>query len=156
MVRSSNDHNIDAEEVMQESLVVLYRNARKSSFILNCGLCTYLFAIAKNQWLNELRKRKPIVSIMDVPTIEIDDETLETIEKNERLKLFREKFEELGSNCKKVLRMYLMEIPLPEITRIMGYSSEQVARNQRYKCKKQLVNSIKSTASFKELGYEKV
>ena len=82
-------------------------------------------------------------------------EVLDIIDYNEKLKLFREKFEELSEDCKKVLRMFLNNIPIKEITQSMGYSSDQHTKNRRFRCKKSLVEKIRKSSKYKELRNEK-
>lgn len=158
MVLSNSGNKLDADETFQESLIILYRKVREDNFILNSSLKTFLYSIGKNRWLHELRRRKPMEDISQAldQELELDDDTLHLIMKNERLKLFREKFEELNESCKKVIRLFLMKVPLAEITTILGLSSEQVARNKRYRCKEELIRIIRKTTRFKELGYENI
>ncbi len=156
MVLSNSGNKLDADEVFQEALIVLFRKIREGDFTLKSSVTTYLFSVAKHKWLHELRRLKPTEDISFAYEVEdeLEADTNYLIFKNERLKLFREKFDELSKDCKKVLRMFLMKVPLAEITKIMGYSSEQVARNRRFKCKEALVKSIQQTDKFKELSYE--
>src|SRR5437870_1143850 len=46
----------DVEDMLQESLIILWQNAQKADFTLSSKLDTYLYAIAKNLWLKQLRK----------------------------------------------------------------------------------------------------
>jgi hypothetical protein len=84
-----------------------------------------------------------------------DRSIIDLIELNERLQLYRNKFEELSDDCKKVLRMFLNNVPIREITLAMGYSSDQHTKNRRFRCKKSLIHRIVNSSTYKELGYEK-
>ncbi len=159
LVLLNNGSESDAQDVFQEALIVLYRKTHEKNFQLTCSLGTYLYSIARLLWLKELSKRSKgaFVNVDENIDFVIDNnaEIQETIQKNERLRLFREKYEELSDDCKKVLQMFLMEIPLKEITRIMGYSSEQHTRNRRYRCKEALIKKIVNSKTYIELGYGK-
>ncbi|MFN5889989.1 MAG: RNA polymerase sigma factor, partial [Bacteroidota bacterium] len=48
----------DAQDLLQEALVVLWQNARKPGFDLTVKPATYLNAVIKNLWLKQLSKRK--------------------------------------------------------------------------------------------------
>ncbi|MBN2485643.1 MAG: sigma-70 family RNA polymerase sigma factor [Bacteroidales bacterium] len=152
----NNGSETDANDIFQESLIILYRKVNEPGFKLTSSLGTYQYSIAKLLWLKELSRRTRKHSAeFDFDGLEDEDETIsELIDKNERLKLYRQKYEELSSDCKKVLKMFLMKIPLAEITKIMGYSSEQHTRNRRYRCKESLIKRIRESEEFKELGYE--
>jgi len=146
----------DAQDIFQEALIVLYRKVMEIDFKLTSSLSTFIYSIAKLIWLKQLNKRGKINVTPDEANTIVDmgNNISELIENNERLKLYREKFNDLSEDCKKVLLMFLMKIPIAEITKIMGYSSEQHTRNRRYRCKESLINRIRGTQTYKELGYE--
>src|SRR5689334_17553065 len=59
-IRSNNGTTDDAEDIFQDALVVLYKNVQSNSFALTVPLKTYLLAIVKNLWWQELRRRNKI------------------------------------------------------------------------------------------------
>ncbi len=156
-VVSNNGNDEDARDIFQESLVVLFRKVREKDFKLTSSLSTFIYSIARLMWLKELSIRKKrsesMDSSQDYNSQEL--EVIDLIDYNEKLKLFREKFEELSEDCKKVLRMFLNNIPIKEITQTMGYSSDQHTKNRRFRCKKSLVAKIRKSSKYKELRNEK-
>lgn len=146
----------DANDIFQEALIILYRKVKEDGFELTSSLSTFLYSIAKLLWLKELSKRTKNASITEELDYIVDDnESIsEQIHRNERLKLYRQKYEELSEDCKKILQMFLMKITISEITKIMGYSSEQHTRNRRYRCKESLIKRIRDSKTYNELGYE--
>jgi len=157
LVVSNNGNESDAQDVFQETLVVLFSKVRREELELTCSLSTYLYSIARNIWIKELskRKRKPESLENDELFVNTDHSIIDIIELNERLLLYRDKFEELSDDCKKVLRMFLNNVPIKEITSLMGYSSDQHTKNRRFRCKKSLIQRIVNSSTYKELGYEK-
>jgi RNA polymerase sigma factor (sigma-70 family) len=157
LIVSNNGNESDAQDVFQETLVVLFSKVSKEELELTCSLNTYLYSIARNIWIKELskRKRRPQALETDENFLTTDQSITDVIELNERLRLYRNKFEELSDDCKKVLRMFLNNVPIKEITLSMGYSSDQHTKNRRFRCKKSLVHRIVNSSIYKELGYEK-
>lgn len=157
MVLNNNGSVLEAEDVFQEAMVVLYRKIRENDFELTSSLNTYLYAIARLIWLKELdskkRKKTDVKEFSDLDKSE-EESLLATIELNEKLKLFRQIFDELSENCKRILRMFLNGIAIAEITKIMGYSSDQHTKNRRFRCKKTLITKIRRTKEYKELGHD--
>jgi RNA polymerase sigma factor (sigma-70 family) len=145
----------DAKDIFQEVLVVLFQKLRTGKFLLSSSLKTYLFSVASILWYKELRKRRqlPVTELFDEKNV--DAEIIESINKKEKLDLLRLKYEELSEDCKQLIRMYLNNIPIKEITALMGYSSDQHTKNRQLRCKKSLLNKIQSSEQFKELGYGK-
>jgi hypothetical protein len=82
-----------------------------------------------------------------------DSSVLDIAELNERMRIYREQFEKLSADCRKVLSLFLEGITITEITRIMGYRSEQHTRNRRYRCKLSLIKRIRALYGGKENGY---
>lgn len=155
LVLSNSGSRADSEDVLQEAIVVLFRKTNDPGFKLTSSIHTFIYSIARLIWLKELERRSGKKSLDEDQHNIIDDHTLEyTIEKNERLKLFREKFEELGEDCKKVLRLFNLGTSMSQIASFMGYQSEVYAKKKKFSCKEALVKSIKDTKRFYELGYE--
>jgi len=144
----------DAKDIFQESLILLYNKIKSPDFILSSSLETYLYSICRFVWLKELSSRKKYVIIEneDLSIISDEKEIIEILERNERLSLYREKYKELSDDCKRVLKMFLNNIPTKEITQAMGYRSDQHTKNRRFRCKKSLINKIQECDKFKELG----
>ena len=159
LVVSNRGDESDAKDVFQETLVVLFNKVRKDNFELTCSLNTFLYSVARYIWIKELskRKRKPVSIETELEELYIntDRSIIDLIELNDRLLLYRKKFEELSEDCKKVLRMFLNNVPIREITLSMGYNSDQHTKNRRFRCKKSLIDRIVRSDKFTELGYEK-
>jgi DNA-directed RNA polymerase specialized sigma subunit len=52
----------------------------------------------------------------------------------------------MGEKCKQVLTMfYYDELPIKEILELTDYENEQVLRNKKYKCLKELTEAIKKS-----------
>jgi hypothetical protein len=84
----------------------------------------------------------------------LTEDVYEIHEYNERMFLYRSHFNRLSEKCKKILSLFLDGHTVKEITVIMGYGNDQHTKNRRYRCKKSLINSIRTTFGYKELGYE--
>ena len=107
LLNSGNDD--DAKDIFQDSLVVLYKKIKGTNFKLSSSLGTYLYSICRFVWLKELSNRKKYVIIEneEVSIISDEIEIIEILEQDERLGLYREKYEELSDDCKRVLKMFL-------------------------------------------------
>jgi len=59
--------------------------------------------------------------------------------------------DELGENCKKILLMFYYEnLSMKEMVANLHYENEQVVRNKKYKCLKQLEQMIIKNPALKE------
>ncbi len=149
-VLSNNGSDEDARDLFQDVLLVLFQKVRKVDFKLTCALATYIYSVARFLWLKELNKRKWIsyqeVNQEEVADIDADIGMIN--EKNERLLFFRQCFDKLSEACRKVLTLFNEGLSISEITKAMGYTSEQHTKNRRYRCKQSLIQNIKAEYDF--------
>ena len=151
---NNNGTSEDAEDIFQEVLVNFIAIVQQDKFRGESSVKTFLFSMNRFAWLNEL-KRKGRASIRENVfekgrDLIIDDAAKPVIQKESSEQLTAI-MEELGENCKKVLMMfYYEELGIKEILEHTGYENEQVVRNKKYKCLKQLGTLIDNNDRLKE------
>jgi RNA polymerase sigma factor (sigma-70 family) len=136
MITTNGGNSEDAEDIFQEALVVLCMNVKKTDFILTSKLSTYMYSICRFMWKDELKRRnKMVFSYTDTIKDTIDENALTAIQQEEQLKIAESVVKLLGDRCKELLELfYSGKMKLKEIAEKMGYSSENTAKNQKYKC----------------------
>lgn len=152
-VRNNSGKEEDAEDFFQEALVVFIDVVRKGKFRGDSSIKTFLYAITRNLWLNELKRRgkAQLRETAYYEQSETEDAMRESLHESETMKQTLAFFGRLGENCKKILVMYYyQEMSMKEIAVAMHYDSEQVARNTKYKCSKKLTTILDSNPSLKE------
>ncbi|MEM7039198.1 MAG: sigma-70 family RNA polymerase sigma factor [Bacteroidota bacterium] len=142
----------EAYDVFQEGLIVLYRKARDPEFTIRQSFDGYLFTICKQIWFNELRKKgRQKVILEDAPLIVAGSGIEETINERARDKLYRQKFRELGENCRKVLQMFFKGMRMEKIAEAMGFGSVSYAKKRKFQCKQKLFAMIQADPVYAEL-----
>ncbi len=146
MIRLNGGNTADAEDVFQEALIILCRKISETGFVLNAQLSTYLFSVCRFLWKDELKKEKnhliadPETSADDPGELQLKD----WFEEEARIKLAEKVISELGDRCREVLLLfYNGQLKLKDIAAKMGYSSENTAKNQKYKCLEAAKNKLK-------------
>lgn len=140
LILNNNGSYDDAQDVFQETMIVLYENAKRPDFLLTSQLKTYVYAIAKRLWLKRLQQQKynyEIVDVMDVYASVIGvDETLEEYKKrNNEFEIMNEALNNIGEPCKGLLKAcYIQKKSMKEIAENFGYTNADNAKNQKYKC----------------------
>ncbi|MBC7400778.1 MAG: sigma-70 family RNA polymerase sigma factor [Mucilaginibacter sp.] len=124
----------DAKDVFQETLLVLIDKLNNGKFVLTAGIGTYLFAVAKNIWLNKLKERSKIAACP------IDDNIPEITDSNtnreEQLFVW---IRLITSRCQYILKsIFFMKLPMAQLAAKMGWKNSHTADNQKYKCLQQL------------------
>ncbi len=139
-VKNNNGTGNDAEDFFQEALVVLYKKVHQPAFELKSDVKTFLYAITRNLWLNELRKRSKsgLKLIMDDPetnyVLTEEDTLIEKEETEQKHELISEMLLQIQGGCKDVLiDFYLKKLSLKAIAEKHGFTV-QYAKKRRYKC----------------------
>jgi len=150
---SNSGSDDDARDIFQEALVVVYRKLAEDQLDISCTFKTYIYSVSRLLWLKQLerRKAKNELSIDNENYIELEDETKDLSEQNEKYGLYQKYFRRLSEDCRKVLEMSFEKISLKHIAEIMGYKSEKYAKKRKFQCKERLINEIKNDPKFKEL-----
>lgn len=142
-IRKNSGNQEDAEDFFQEAIIVFIDLVQNNRFRGESKIKTFMYAIVRNLWFNELKRRKKVMFNDPVDSIhlEIEDQNniQQAIQKDEAHKRVIDFLDQIGVNCKKILLLfYYEEMPMRDIYLKMGYESEQVARNMKYKCMKKL------------------
>jgi RNA polymerase sigma factor (sigma-70 family) len=141
-VCQNNGNEADAEDIFQEVVVAFINMIHQNKFRAESSIKTFLFALNRNMWLNELKKRGRAEKRNTVfeQAKEIDEAGIAvTIAQHESQKQILAVVASLGETCKKILlAFYYDNLSMKEILTTLHYESEQVVRNKKYKCLKQL------------------
>lgn len=131
----------DAKEIFQRSMIVLVEKARDPDFNLDYPPKSYLYAVTRNQWLKELKRKGRTDSIVneegkEIVVVDSDDDLQEKKEKESRFELLYDAMQKASEECRKLLQLtYFKKLKDKEIAPIMQYSLEFV-RNKRRRCVK--------------------
>lgn len=129
----------DAEDIFQESVIILYENVRAGKFQEKSSLGTYLTSIAKYRWLKKLRKAQRLEQEIKETTDSFWDAEDFWIAREEQEGLVTSLLQNMGETCLKVLtNFYYKCLSMKAIANLMGFKNEQVARNKKSKCLKAL------------------
>lgn len=137
----------DAEDVFQETVVSFIDIVKKDKYRKEASIQTFLVSVARNIWLNEVKKRersgfreRQFESGRDQKETDVSHQ-IGDLEKRRQL---RELVNQLGEPCRKILLLFYYEnLSMKEIVDHLPYENEQVVRNKKYKCLQQLTGIIK-------------
>jgi len=153
-IKQNNGTDEDAEDIFQEALLSFIEMVRKDKFRGESSIGTFFYAIARNTWLNELKKRgrsklrdEKFEKARDATEMDISHYI---VHRELRAKLMRT-IDSLGETCKKILLAFYYEnLAVKDILQNLQYENEQVVRNKKYKCLKQLEQMIVTDTQLAE------
>lgn len=145
----------DAQDIFQEVLVAFIRLVQNNKFRGESSVKTFLYAMNRNIWLNELKKRGRAEKRDTVFETEKDKEIADVsyfIAQVEMQKKLLTIIETLGETCKKILlAFYYDNLSMKEILLTLDYESEQAVRNKKCKCLKKLEELITSNPNVAKI-----
>lgn len=142
----------DAQDLLQEALIVLYRKSADPDFVLTSSVDTYVFAVAKRQWLKILRRRRNTLVHHQMADDQNDPEIDEMLHMQARQNLYLKYFHTLSEGCQTLLRYFFGGTSMKEIAEKLGHGSEGYTRKRKHLCQQKLIEKIKEDPSFKELA----
>jgi RNA polymerase sigma factor (sigma-70 family) len=129
----------DASDLFQEVLIILYEKGRDQKLILTCSLKTYVYSVARNQWLKKLQSGMKNTRLENFEEfISVETEPAETL-----VPLLNKLLNEIGETCRKLLvAFYYRKKSMEEICIELNYMNADSAKNQKYKCIQRLKKMV--------------
>jgi len=147
MVTKNSGSMEDAEDIFQESLFILYNLVKSKEFELTVKIKTIIYSIARNLWLNELRKRGKAYDRMKAYEryikVDMSSHGNFVYAREAAYKQVEKAFRILGEKCQKILTMYYFHHrSMDDIAVAMEYTNADNAKNQKYRCIQNLKRMI--------------
>lgn len=158
LVTQNSGTEPDAEDLMQRALLAIYERLYKEpDFQLKSKFSTFLYGVARNLWLKEIRKKKSEFllteeqNMVSMANSSLEWELSEDDFAAQRHILFWESFEKLGKDCKALLRKFFEDIEPHTIASSLGitYGSYRVKKTR---CVQKLSSIIEATPGYRKLS----
>ena len=139
---SNSGSEEDSQDIFQEVVIAFINLVKAGKFRGESSIKTFLFSLNRNMWLNEL-KRKGRAEAREMK-YEISTERVEqdmglVVEQRQTTTELMKTIAALGETCKKILLLFYYENKsMKEILLSLNYENEQVVRNKKHKCLKQM------------------
>ncbi|MCA0363934.1 MAG: sigma-70 family RNA polymerase sigma factor [Bacteroidetes bacterium] len=132
----------DAEDVIQEAVLVFVRMVQKDEFRGESAIGTFLSSVVRNIWLGKMRKSQ--AEQIRISKVEMEEsEYVDHFSRAESYKTMQEVFEQLGETCRRLLTMfYYEEMNYEDLMPHFEFETEQALRNKKSKCMKGLSDII--------------
>ncbi len=155
LIKKNTGNEEDAEDIFQESLIVVLKNVQKEDFYLSCSFLTYLYSISRNLWMQRLKAKKKDKLNMDILDVFFDFPDVNSVELAEaeqlRYRIYREHFNAMEKDCQRILLLSMQKFSSKDIADTMGYGSENYAKTKKYNCKERLKRSIMGDPRIQDL-----
>ena len=144
----------DAEDIFQEVVVGFIQLVQQDKFRGESSIKTFLFAMTRHTWLNELKRRGRALAReekFEKGQERVEMDAAHRMGDREEKALIARLVASLGETCKKILTLFYYENrSMREILDATEYENEQVVRNKKYKCLKQLEQMLQAQPHLKQ------
>ena len=130
----TNDESL-SQDILQETFLQAIRGIK--SFRGDSNVKTWLFSIARNIWISQLRKKKLIISDEDISNVIVSRSFEEDVNNKVLLKRIYEIIDSKNEKTKEIVHMRLDGYSFYEISQKLGIS-ESSARVIDFRCKKEI------------------
>lgn len=151
-VRERSGTEAEAQDVYQDAIVNLLLAIQDGRFEGRSAVSTYLFAISKNLWYRRFRRQNLEGDYRATLTGEDTDPNtpeLLLLEADRQTQL-NSILDQLKDKCRAVLSLWAQKYAMKEIAEQLGYQNEQVVRNKKNLCLKELKKLLQQQPALRE------
>ncbi len=145
-----------AQDVVQDTIVIIYNQATQKNLQLTCPFDAYFFLLCKRKWLNTLKKLNNKEVTINEEVLSKDDDAaqfvFETSIFETKLNLFNQMFDQLGKACKDLLNATFKIKSMEEVAASLNVSYAY-ARKKKSLCIGQLTKMVQESPTFNQLNY---
>ena len=143
----------DFSDVFNFSVVQMMKNVLKDkSFTISSNVHSYLFGIARNVYLQNLRKQKIHTSELTDQHEMPEESTIDlVIMQKDKKNILVKVLNTLGKNCRAVLLYWSAGYKMAEIASLLNYSSDVVVRRKKMNCLQDLLKYLDKHPETKKL-----
>ena len=154
----ANSGNLqDAEDLFNQTLIILIQNTCRREFTLTGAFGGYLMAILRRKWLDELKRRKRSGVTYGMPEgyeIEAADESSEATDEwarnDHKREIFLRCFEQLSDNCRKFLQTSWEVGDMKKAAELLE-TTYAYARKRKANCMAKLVALVRQDPEYSQL-----
>jgi RNA polymerase sigma factor (sigma-70 family) len=138
----------DANDIFQDSVIIFFNQVRSNKFDEKYDIDAFIFSVSRNLWIDKIRRDSKMINY-EFPD-QFQNETdninyLDDLISKEKSSAMHTVFNKLDEKCKKILSYVIYDkLSMKQICEKMGYSSEDVAKTNHYRCKQALTKIVKN------------
>ena len=153
-VMANSGNEMDAEDVIQDVMVAFVDLVQQGKYRGEASVKSFLHTLARNLWITELRKRGSTTKrneLFEMDRDQLTDDVSEYVTYWEAQQTIADFFKRMGETCRKILTLfYYHDLSMKDILKQTNYENEQVLRNRKYKCLKEITDMIQRTPGIYE------
>ena len=148
-ILNNNGDETVVEDMMQETLLAVWRNVNQPSFLLQAKLSTYIMAITKNLWFKELKKRSKFTVVDEHHQMDkADTDDAKDLDHSIVVDMVRA----MDETCRKLLSYFYFDgLSNAVIAEKLGFSNTNSVKSKKYQCFKKLQATVTEKYTMDDL-----
>lgn len=139
ILQNNGDKSV-VDDIMQDTVIAVWKNANQPSFLLQAKLSTYILAIAKNLWFKELKKRSKFKLVDETNHLDNGSELQkDTMDQH----IVLEMVNQMDETCKRLLSYFYFDgLSTKIIAEKLDFANADTVKSKKYQCFKKLQASV--------------
>lgn len=153
LILKNGGNQEEAQDIFQDAVVILYKQVREDKFDQQYQIAGFVYTVSRNLWINRVKRKNRNTEIPeDEQAIPLETNVMDDMISEEREQYIDQLLSKLGPKCKELLIYSIFHgMSMKEISKTMGFNSEDVAKTKNYKCKQKLLKILERNPSLKKL-----
>ncbi|MFT5056147.1 MAG: RNA polymerase sigma factor (sigma-70 family) [Pseudoalteromonas distincta] len=128
------------DDILQDTVIAVWRNVNKPNFLLQVKLSTYVMSIAKNLWYKELKKKIKFKVVDEANKLH---EASEEMSLNMDQSVIVEIVQEMDETCRKLLTYFYFDgFNNKVIAEKLNFANTDTVKSKKYQCFKKLQATV--------------
>lgn len=147
----NNGTKDDGYDIFQDTLEAIILKAYKANEFSEENIAGYIMQIAKNKWIDQLRRKKTFDKVRKGFSDRLEDEyNIETSyisieDEQEKQAILKSTFNQLTEICQQLLEMLLKERPTEDIVKELDMTNANTMYRRKHACMKSWKSYIEAT-----------
>lgn len=148
-ILKNNGDDSAVDDVLQDTVIAVWKNTNKPEFLLQAKLSTYVMAIGKNLWFKELKKRTKFKLVDEANHLGHGSEEMHL---DLDQSIIRQLVKDMDKTCGKLLAYFYFDgFSTKVIAEKLGYANADTVKSKKYQCFKKLQGTVLATYNKEEL-----
>jgi RNA polymerase sigma factor (sigma-70 family) len=153
-IKKNSGDEARAQDIVQESILTIYDQAKTKGLQLTCPFDAYFFLICKRKWLNVLKKSSPerVTINEEITSIdaEIQSQADETAMFDAQASLFNQMLGSMGEKCRELIKLTFTIKSMEMVAEKLGVTYAY-ARKKKSLCVGKLTEMIRGSRQYQTL-----
>lgn len=152
LIMSNSGNEEEAKDIFQDAVLIFYNQVKEGRFDSRYEIGGFIYSVSRNLWINRAKRLNRTTRMNTEATVPVHENVLDDLITEEKSYAINALLDKIGEECKKLLKYSTYEkLSMKEICEKMGFSNENVAKTNNYRCKQKLISLVKDNKSIIEL-----